>query len=73
MTTKFLDLEPAGDKRWTMTVSDGLAAGRGDHRFLEDRTIDVYIRRLRAGLGAAAEGCVETVRGIGYKFVPPKS
>lgn len=34
MTTKFLDLEPAGDKRWTMTVSDGLAAGRGDHRFL---------------------------------------
>lgn len=46
---------------------------RGDHRFLEDRTIDVYVRRLRAGLGPEAENYVETVRGIGYKFVPPKS
>lgn len=45
---------------------------RGDHRFLEDRTIDVYIRRLRAGLGAEAEAMIETVRGIGYKFVPAK-
>lgn len=44
---------------------------RGDHRFLEDRTIDVYIRRLRAALGAEAGGWIETVRGIGYKFVPP--
>lgn len=43
---------------------------RGDHRFLEERTIDVYVRRLRAGLGADAEAMIETVRGIGYKFVP---
>lgn len=46
---------------------------RGDHRFLEDRTIDVYIRRLRAGLGETADSMIETVRGIGYKLVPPRS
>lgn len=46
---------------------------RGDHRFLEERTIDVYVRRLRASLGPEADTVIETVRGIGYKFVPPKS
>lgn len=45
---------------------------RGDHRFLGERTVDVYVRRLRAGLGAGAEAMVETVRGVGYRFVPPK-
>ena len=44
---------------------------RGDHRFLEDRTIDVYIRRLRAGLGARGDALIETVRGVGYKLVNP--
>lgn len=34
MAQTFLTLDPAGDHRWTMTVGDGLAAGRGDHRFL---------------------------------------
>ncbi|HNN85566.1 MAG TPA: helix-turn-helix domain-containing protein, partial [Accumulibacter sp.] len=34
-----------------------------------DRTIDVYIRRLRAGLGTAGEAMIATVRGVGYKFV----
>lgn len=46
---------------------------RGDHRFLEDRTIDVYVRRLRAGLGPGADAMIETVRGIGYKFSVPKT
>lgn len=41
---------------------------RGDHRFLEDRTVDVYIRRLRAGLGPAGEMMITTIRGIGYKL-----
>jgi two-component system phosphate regulon response regulator PhoB len=49
-----------------------LNALRGDHRFLEDRTIDVYVRRLRAGLGSAGSELIETVRGIGYKFVIPQ-
>ncbi len=45
-----------------------LNALRGDHSFLEDRTVDVYIRRLRAKLGSHGETMIETVRGIGYKF-----
>ena len=39
----------------------------GDHVFLEERTVDVHIKRLRDALGAAA-GMVETVRGAGYRF-----
>lgn len=50
-----------------------LNALRGDHRFLQDRTIDVYIRRLRAGLGMAGETMIETVRGIGYKLTSPRA
>lgn len=41
----------------------------GDHRFIEERTVDVYVRRLRAGLGPDAEKLVETVRGVGYKML----
>jgi two-component system, OmpR family, phosphate regulon response regulator PhoB len=51
-----------------LTRDQLLNALRGDHRFLEDRTIDVYIRRLRAGLGPAGDAMIETVRGIGYKL-----
>lgn len=43
-----------------------LNALRGDHRFLEDRTVDVYVRRLRAALGTRGEKLVRTVRGTGY-------
>lgn len=49
-----------------------LNALRGDHRFLEERTIDVYVRRLRAALGPGAEAMIETVRGLGYKLVSPR-
>lgn len=39
----------------------------GDHVFIEERTVDVHIKRLRESLGAAA--CMlETVRGAGYRF-----
>jgi two-component system phosphate regulon response regulator PhoB len=55
------------------TRSQLLDAIRGDHAFLEDRTVDVYVRRLRAGLGAEAEDMIETVRGMGYKLVAPPS
>ena len=43
----------------------------GDHRFVEERTVDVYVRRLRAGLGPSGEELVETVRGVGYKMAVP--
>jgi two-component system, OmpR family, phosphate regulon response regulator PhoB len=41
----------------------------GDHVFVEDRTVDVHIRRLRQALEPTGhDGLVETVRGAGYRF-----
>jgi two-component system phosphate regulon response regulator PhoB len=41
----------------------------GDHVFVEERTVDVHIRRLRQALEASGlEGLVQTVRGSGYRF-----
>ncbi|MGP1681742.1 MAG: phosphate regulon transcriptional regulator PhoB [Giesbergeria sp.] len=39
----------------------------GDHVFIEERTVDVHVKRLREALGAASN-MVETVRGAGYRF-----
>jgi two-component system phosphate regulon response regulator PhoB len=39
----------------------------GDHVFIEERTVDVHVKRLREALGAAG-GMVETVRGSGYRL-----
>lgn len=35
------------------------------------RTIDVHVRRLRAKFGPEHDHLIETVRGVGYKLVPP--
>ena len=35
------------------------------------RTVDVHIRRVRAKLGPEYESMIVTVRGVGYKLVPP--
>jgi len=41
----------------------------GDHIFVEERTVDVHIRRLRQALEPTGHGAlIETVRGIGYRF-----
>jgi two-component system phosphate regulon response regulator PhoB len=41
----------------------------GDHVFVEERTIDVHIRRLRKALEPTKlDGLVQTVRGTGYRF-----
>ena len=44
----------------------------GDHVFIEERTVDVHVKRLREALGAAGV-MVETVRGAGYRLTaqPP--
>jgi two-component system, OmpR family, phosphate regulon response regulator PhoB len=45
----------------------------GDHVFIEERTVDVHIKRLRDALSPA--GCaelIETVRGAGYRLAPPR-
>ncbi|HEY1103488.1 MAG TPA: phosphate regulon transcriptional regulator PhoB [Burkholderiaceae bacterium] len=39
----------------------------GDHVFIEERTVDVHVKRLREALGAAAV-MLETVRGAGYRI-----
>ena len=39
----------------------------GDHVFIEERTVDVHVKRLREALGAAGP-MVETVRGAGYRL-----
>lgn len=39
----------------------------GDHVFIEERTVDVHIKRLREALGEAGK-MVETVRGAGYRL-----
>jgi two-component system, OmpR family, phosphate regulon response regulator PhoB len=41
----------------------------GDHVFVEERTVDVHIRRLRKALEPTGhDRLVETVRGSGYRF-----
>lgn len=39
----------------------------GDHVFIEERTVDVHIKRLREALGDAG-AMIETVRGAGYRL-----
>ncbi len=39
----------------------------GDHVFIEERTVDVHMRRLRLALGPARD-LLETVRGVGYRM-----
>ena len=40
----------------------------GGNVYVEERTVDVHIRRLRKALGDAYENLVQTVRGTGYRF-----
>ena len=40
----------------------------GGNVYVEERTVDVHIRRLRKALGEGYENHVQTVRGTGYRF-----
>ena len=40
----------------------------GGDVYVEERTVDVHIRRLRKALGSAHENLIQTVRGTGYRF-----
>jgi two-component system phosphate regulon response regulator PhoB len=43
----------------------------GDHVFVEERTVDVHIRRLRQALAPTGhDALIETVRGVGYRLRP---
>ena len=44
----------------------------GDHVYIEERTVDVHIRRLRLALEPhGCAGLIETVRGSGYRLALP--
>ncbi len=40
----------------------------GGNVYVEERTVDVHIRRLRKALGSHHDRLVQTVRGTGYRF-----
>ena len=40
----------------------------GDHVFIEERTVDVHVKRLREALGVQTGPMIETVRGAGYRL-----
>ncbi len=43
----------------------------GDHVYIEERTVDVHIRRLRLALQPSGhDQLIETVRGGGYRLLP---
>ncbi len=41
----------------------------GYEQFIETRSVDVHVGRLRAKLGQEAGAQIETVVGLGYRFV----
>jgi len=45
----------------------------GDHVYIEERTVDVHVRRLRLALEPyGLDNLVETVRGSGYRLASPR-
>jgi len=46
----------------------------GDHVFIEERTVDVHVKRLRESLSSVAcQHMIETVRGAGYRLTHPQA
>jgi two-component system phosphate regulon response regulator PhoB len=59
----------AGHPDRVFTRSQLLDKVWGDHVFIEERTVDVHVLRLRKALAAAnGQHLVQTVRGIGYRL-----
>ena len=40
----------------------------GEERYIEERTVDVSVRRLRVAIGRRGAELIESVRGVGYRF-----
>ena len=46
----------------------------GDHVFIEERTVDVHVKRLREALSPVqCAQMIETVRGAGYRLTQPEN
>jgi two-component system alkaline phosphatase synthesis response regulator PhoP len=52
---------------WVFTRYQILDEVRGEGYVATDRVVDVHITGLRKKLGRAGD-CIETVRGVGYRF-----
>jgi two-component system, OmpR family, alkaline phosphatase synthesis response regulator PhoP len=52
---------------WVFTRYQIVEGARGENYPVTDRSVDVLITGLRKKLGDAGE-CIETVRGVGYRF-----
>jgi two-component system alkaline phosphatase synthesis response regulator PhoP len=52
---------------WVFTRDQLVNAARGEDVLVTDRTVDVHVAGLRRKLGDNAD-CIETVRGVGYRF-----
>lgn len=46
---------------------------RGEDKFPSNRTVDNAVLRLRAALGDQVSSCLESVRGVGYRWNPDNS
>jgi len=58
-----------GHPELVFTRSQLLDSVWGDHVFIEERTVDVHVLRLRKALApAGVQHLVQTVRGIGYRL-----
>jgi len=57
----------AGRPGWVMTRDQIVDAVRGEDYAVTDRAVDVQIVGIRRKLGSLAD-CIETVRGVGYRF-----
>ena len=43
---------------------------RGEDKFPSNRTVDNSVLRLRTALGPSVSACLESVRGVGYRWNP---
>ncbi|MFM1823139.1 MAG: hypothetical protein RI967_1405 [Planctomycetota bacterium] len=62
----------AGRPGFVRTRDQIISAVHGKSTVLSSRTVDVHITALRRKLGELAE-CVETVRGVGYRFADARA
>ena len=63
---RFLGTRPGVVRRRDQIIS----AVHGRDTVLSSRTVDVHVTAIRKKLGDLGS-CIETVRGIGYRFVDP--
>ena len=66
--TEFLLLQYLAQRPGFVRTRDQIiAAVHGRNTVLSSRTVDVHVTALRRKLGPLGE-CIETVRGVGYRF-----